>query len=267
MSAILEQMERNARAERIVDPVTIEELLDCFLDMSFEELTGGIERHKWLVECLASGFVLDQSKLESRSMREILMLIGYTPAVPWFEIPDDDKWFYDNGPDRKFFSAESCFSLGRVINERKESVPVIRQLLQTDFISFTEYLLKKTGNDKRIANYLIRIRVFFGKCRKREIEAGRPGMSNERFTLGDVLMATCRNGHKAWICGYSSLNRYVDDVRRSYDIMRILFMDCIRMSLISSDRNRLKELLDACSETGKYDQDYYEQFDFTDCYE
>ena len=266
MSSVLDEMERVANLETISEPKDIENALNMFFDMSLEDLIDRIERHKWIAESLSSGFVLNKRKLLRRSIRDIFMLIGYAPAVPWFEIPEEDTWFYENKADRKFLSAESCFSIARIINERKGSDPVLCQLCQIEFNSLIDYLFSIT-EDRRLDASAIRIRRFYDEYRNRNDAGEQARYVGGQTTIGDVISTACATGFKAWLCGCLPLNKYVEEVRLSYDIIRILFMDCIRMSLIETDRGRLKELLDQCSEKGKYDPENYEEFDFTDCYE
>ncbi len=272
MSKILDEMEKTASAERIEDLERIEQILDRFLDMSLEELVGDDKRFTFLGRDIAQGIILEQKKVEELSLRDVLTLIGYEPGFPWFELPEEDTWFYDNEPSRKFFSAGHCFFLARIIKDRASYDSVLKQFMYMDYWKFIKYLSdrmvektgEQTGNSRVICqkgmklNRLYRITDRF----TREYSSVEGDIS-----VGDVINTACSIGLRCWICGTEPLNIFMEKTQSAYNTMRILFMDCMRMSLIKSDRDSFRLLLDTCSESGLYDEDCYSEIDFNDCYE
>lgn len=272
MSNILDEMEKTASVERIEDHEKIGQILDRFLDMSLEEFVGNDERFTYLGRDISQGFDLDQEKVEKLSLRDILILIGYEPGFPWFELPEDDTWFYDNEPTRKFFSAGHCFFLARVIRDSASSNPVLKQFMHMDYWKFIKYLSDRmvemtddhNGNQREICRKGMKLNRLYSITDK----FTREYSSVEGYiSMGDVINTACCVGLRCWICGTEPLNIFMKKTQSAYNTMRILFMDCMRMSLIKSDRDSFRFLLDTCSESGLYDEDCYSEIDFNDCYE
>ena len=271
MSKILEKIEKTASVERIEDLEQIGQILNRLLDINLTEIASN-EKFEYLGNDIAKGFVLNQDKVSSLSLGEILTLIGYEPGFPWFELAEDEAWFYDNKPTKKFFSAGHCFFLARLIRDRASSNPVLNQFMHVDYWKFIKYLsdrMIEEADDQNSDSREI--------CRK-GMRLNRLYSITDRFTrkyssiegdisVGDVINTACNLGLRCWICGTEPLSTFTEKTYSAYNTMRLMFMDCIRMSLINSDRDRFRLLLDNCSESGTYDEDYYSQIDFNDCYE
>ncbi len=272
MSNILDEMEKTASSERIEDLEKIEQILDRFLDMSLDELVGDDKRFTYLARDIAQGFDLDQKKVEKLSLRDVLTLIGYEPGFPWFELPEDDTWFYENGPSRKFFSAGHCFFLASIIKDRASYDSVLMQFMHMDYWKFIKYLsdrmVEKTeeqnGNSRVICQKGMKLnRLYFLTDKFTRKYSSVEG----DISVGDVINTACSTGLRCWICGTEPLSIFMQKTYSAYNTMRFMFMDCMRMSMIESNRERFRSLLDICSESGSYDEDLYSQIDFNECYE
>ena len=273
MSNILKELEKTASVERIEDLSKIGQILNRLLDIKLKEIAC-TERSKYLERDIAKGFGLDANKVSELSLKDILMLVGYEPGFPWFELPEDDSWFYDHDlvSNRKFFSAGHCFFLARLIKDWAPSNPVLQDFMHIGYWKFIKYLSEKMSELVDTGNGNTR-----EKCRRgmrlNHIYSITDGFTREHssiegdISVGDVISTACSLGLRCWICGTEPLNIFMGNTYSAYNTLRILFMDCIRMSLIKSDRDSFRSLLDICSESGSYDEDSYLQIDFSDCYE
>ena len=274
MSRTLDEMERIASETRISDPDWIKEIVNGFLNMTYRELSGQEYRFGYVAKDIAKGFSLDEDKVRDLKLRDILTVIGYEPAAPWFEIPEDDIWFRERYGSRRFFSAGNCFSLSQIILQRKKEVPLLGRFLKMDYWQFMKYLydrmviLSGSGN-----GYPDRGR-FAGMQFNRVMQDTEDFVyeygsvdRGKKMTTEDVLTTACNLGRHSWICGTEPLDSFRDKVFSSYRITLLFFMNSIRMVLIPSDRSAFKSLLLQCSDVDEYEEKYYEELDFSDCFE
>ena len=268
-----EIIKRVATDEVITNADRIEKTIKDFLQLKCEELGTNNPSMRYLVRDLATGFALDEESVRKCTVEEILILIGYEPAAPWFEIPENDKWFYDKDPDKRYFSAGNSFLMGNALLKAYGQNNVIKQLLSIDHWTFFKYLANQLSAgclptpQENVRKAGMRLNHIYAQG-KGYIQRYKNAELNEMYTMGEYIADINRLGASCWMCGTESADEYVEKVVQAYLIMNRLFMDCIRMMLIKSDRSRFKSILDRCSGvSGGYEQERYEELCFYGCYE
>ena len=273
MSKILENMEKEVLSGRITDRDRIERITNDLLSMSFNGLADNVERYRFIAKDLANGFLLAPKKVAKLSIREILVLIGYEPGVPFFAVPEEDDWFYKDSPEREFYTAYNCLCLAYTLLNNKDS-DIVKQFKRINLNSFRRYvkecamgLLHKQGyTDPQIRAYGAGYNVKYGHLRWYLTEYC--GIDEDAdISIEELLRECVFNASRGWKCGIEPLDHYMHKTIKACVSMRILFMDFIRTNLIIADRNEFRAILDRCSESGHYDDENYAEIDFTDCYE
>ncbi len=272
MSKLLDEMEAMCSMEGIKDMELIDQILKRFLSMTYSELAGDNSPNHLLSRDLSRGFILNPVPLEEKTIREILMFIGYEPGLWFYQLSIDEYWFYRNkklSKNKRFLSAFSCYLLAQIMVNRQKDLYVLNQLFRIDYESFIDY----------IGNHIpsMDVRSMAKRRTKLDKMASATGLfvidfhkehKIEDHTLGDVLITATNVCNKKWNCGFWKLNDFVKEVLDAHMILKYLFMDCIRSNLISSSREEFMELWDACK------SEYFENFknnireiDYRICYE
>ncbi len=274
MSKELEAMKKAATTENIEDPKVLDSVMNGFLDLKYRVLAGDKEANGFVARDIARGFDLDAEKVADLKMRDILILLGYEPAAPWYEFPEEDAWFYEDYKDKRLCSAWNCFALASVILGRAGSVPVLKQFLQADYWSFikfigermTESYDEKDRASREVMRRGMRLNRLFSDT-ERFVHENNRSLDQKDHTLEDVLSTAHKTGSRGWACGAIPISMYMERTVRSFEVIRDLLLDCIRMNLIKSDRDEFRAILDRCSKTGRYDDELFSQLDFSVCYE
>ncbi|MBO4903087.1 MAG: hypothetical protein J5518_09870 [Lachnospiraceae bacterium] len=273
MSRELEMLEKKASGNCIEDLDTIALILERFLNMTYRQLMGDVDANGLVARDIAIGFDLDVQKVYDLTLRDILVLIGYEPAWPYYALPEEDTWFYKGNPDKQFYTASNSFLLGLIIMKREKKEPVLEQLMHIDyrtFVKYASYRMAEAGGDitsRDTCRKGMRLNRIFYHTKKFVMENGKSDEEKD-LTLSDVITTVCTVGNRGWACGALSLDTFVERTRKAYGLMKDLFMESIRMTLIQTDRAYFRSLLDRCSPEGKYDKNVLKEYaDCSACYE
>ncbi len=272
MSTTLDALEAKVMIKSINDPDKIDEIMCQLLDMSYAELTTGKPGYAFVAKDISDGFVLDAEKVLKCTMREVLTMIGYEPAAPWFEIPEDDAEFYNDALDRRLYPARHSFYLGGIMKAVQKTNHTVGQFMRIDYHGFLRYISEKfiNSNDegssdrREVMRRGMRLNKFYAETVKFVCRYDNTKVQDE-LTIGDVIDVAYKRGISAWHYGDTSLKTYEEMIRDSFKIMNWFFMDIIRMNMINADRTLFKELLIRCSESEEYE--YFDELNFEDCFE
>ncbi len=270
MSDTLNRMEKPAFEDNITDQDRIGSILNSFLEMKSSRLMGPKSKpnpyYGYLTKDIAQGFVLDSEKLKECSIGEILTLIGCEPGVPWYEINEEEEiWLAEEKLTKEFCSADHSFAFARALLRAKTHEPVISRFLKINYREFIQNLANRiNASDDKTDQKYSRL------CCKKGMRLNRGYYLTQKFihdyskmyenmdldksmTVGDVITIACQKGSCAWVCGREPLGIYVESIVRSYEVMNYMFMNAIREIAISVGREKIKDLLERCSENGNYD--------------
>ncbi len=285
MSKQLEALEKAATAKQMEDFCTIKNIVDKLLNTSVRELDGSTAVVDYLANDIAQGYVLEANKVKDCSLYDILMLIGFEPGVPWFELPEEDTWFWndEHGPEKTLSSANHCFMLGSILNNAARSNLTVKQFMRINYWSLMRFLSDRTAKfaakhncSPSIVRKISMKNNVIIKNTIRLVVAGKPELAdftafselNTLITVGDVINALIKLGTKGWSFGVMPFNEYFNRTISVYRAMKNFFMDCIKdVLLIGADSNYLHSVLDRCSSTGTYDSKYFDEICFENCSE
>ena len=278
MSKILDEMEAMGTMEGIRDMDTIEKTIEKFLSMTYAELAGGTASHHLLSRDLSNGFELDQTILEEKTIREILMFIGYEPGAFNFQLSLDENWFYKNeklARNKRFLSSFSCYLLAQIMVNRREDLFELSSLFRIDYLSFIKYLEHRIENSfhegkttiKEMANRRVKLNRIATTTGNFIIDFHREHII-ENHSIEDLLMTATSVCNKKWNCGFTKLNDYVREVVEAHQVLKMFFMDSIRTNMVFSSRDEFLMLWDECkSEYFDKHIGEFRKIDYRFCYE
>ena len=264
MSAQLEEMAKRASQTVITDPDHIDAIVRYVLSREISYFRKDKIRYEYLCDNLSAGFGIDVDSLSSMTVANVLMLIGYEPGNQFFNSP----LIKEKGYDKRFNSAGDCRSLGVMMYYLSGSGNIrIREFMHIGLEAYTKYLHTK-------------VREEFEKCRITRRVAGRMMLGIDSFrsvsnryidnsdgtaTIGTLIDKAVNHGIRCWVCSAVPLEDFSSGIIESYDILRRLFMDGIRMPLvIGYGREQFKQLIYSCAESPL---EKLGSIDFTKCYE
>ncbi|MCR5511926.1 MAG: hypothetical protein K6F54_13415 [Lachnospiraceae bacterium] len=275
MSKELERIEYMANTDVIRNVKEIHDIMRQFLNLRYLDLIRSKADVDFLVPDISRGFVLEEQKVRECSIKDILTIIGYMPGTPWYEIDENEKWFANSRLGKSFYCASSCFHLTDVLNYSERFNIVVKQFMHIGLAALMWYLdVMRDSDDKSVLYYIPENHNVSISMRRTEVSVvqylrdyrgNEPEVKTNDITLGYIMRLLHKRGYSAWQCGYEPLDHYVTKMKTTYHITQKLFMDCIRKSLISADRQYFLGLMDRCCESGSYE--FGDEFDFDCCYE
>lgn len=278
MSKILDEMEAMSYVDGIKDMETIDDTIEKLLSMTYAELAGDNPSHRLLCRDLSNGFELNPAALEEKTIREILMFIGYEPGVFFYQLSMDEDWFYGNekfARNKRLLCSFSCYLLAQTMVNRKNELFLLNRLFHIDYQSFIKYL------DNRIASSCNGGKTTVREMADRRVKLNRIATTTGNFiidfhrehiienhTIEDLLVTATSVCNKKWNCGFTKLNDYVRDVMEAHQVLKMFFMDSIRTNMVFSSRNEFLMLWDECKSEyfDKHKSDFRE-IDYRFCYE
>ena len=274
MSEVLKAMEEMASGKSILNFDKISEIMNAILTMKFSDLAGDAYKNGFIARDIAKGFRLEAEKVSELPLKDILCIIGYEPGVSWFSIPEEDERFYKDRNDMSFLSAGSCFLLGKLMLDRKDELPYVEQFMHIDYFALINYLSermeehykKKWLPESEIIQMSADMTNRYFET-KDFVSEQNSSVDRKEMTVNDVILTIVDRGLRTWVCGTEPVNKYVERISKTYELMKVFFMDCIRMSVIHEDRKYFKELLKRSSELDYYEPEILEEIDYKYCYE
>ncbi|MCR5280059.1 MAG: hypothetical protein K6E19_11515 [Lachnospiraceae bacterium] len=273
MSAALEALEKAAKKTSITDSEEIRSIINNLLGMDYRNLAYKIKPHSYITNDIGNGFGISSSKVANCSVRELLMLMGCEPGVPWFEIAGEDNCHFRKKMGKDYCSAGHSFTFAIVLlNARKQNKTVDR-FMKIDYRAFMDFLLGIVSKSFEETNHAAINRFHMTPGKLSEIEShtkrymrdhGRSDLYEKPLTLGDLIETACLKGTNSWLFGYEYLDDYLKKIVDSHFVMNGLFMYCIREVMISGGLLDIKELLDKCSDSGEYE--LFDRIEFQYCF-
>ncbi len=275
MSKTLETIEYLASTDAIRRIGDIHRIMCYLLHLKYEDLAPGKGYHDFLIRDMAKGFAVDEQKLRKCSLEQILIIIGFMPGTPWFQIDEEEKWFSESEQGKGFCSAPACYYLASILRNNINCNGVVRAFMRIGYAALISYLdYMTTVKDKfapiYIPEYITPItenrRIEASSIRFiREVNSKAADKDINDITVGDLIDTILIRMSASWLCGAEPLDLYVSKMKRSYTMAGKFFMDSIRKNRITADRKSFLELMESCSEYGIYDHE--DEFDFEHCYE
>ncbi|MCR4739501.1 MAG: hypothetical protein K5886_04480 [Lachnospiraceae bacterium] len=250
MSKELEKLEKVAAIKCITDQEHIDRIIRYMLSLPFSCFKKDESRYRYLRFDLCSGFSLCEDDLDSISVSDVLILIGYEPGNSYFNPPDSKRIYRSKG--RKFNAAGNSYVLALLIDSLAKSNIRIKEFKHIGLSSYIGYLKKKVDEEYKnkllplsaCSDILRRIEGFSRKARDYVFTDPQPGIGSEGdITLGDLIYKALTVCAKSWMCSVKPLDMYCSEIIDSYDVLNRLFMDSLRMPLVPSDRERLQEII------------------------
>ena len=273
MSAALEALEKAAKAPSITDPEEIRSIINNLLGMNYRNLAYNIKSHSYITNDIGNGFGISSSKVEDCSVRELLMLMGCEPGVPWFEITGEDNCHFKKKMGKDYCSAGHSFTFAVVLLNARKKNTTVNRFMKIDYRAFMDFLHGIISKSLEETDHAVVNRFHMAPGKLSEIEVhtkkymhdhGRSDLSERSLTLGDLIETASLKGTRSWMFGVEFLDDYLEKIVSSYYVMNGLFMYCIREVMISDGLCDIRELLDKCSESGEYE--FFDQIEFQYCF-
>ena len=255
MSQILNRMETISANGYISDPSLIEKTINDFLDLKCSALSPCTP--SYCETDISKGFVLNVEALRECSIRDMLTIIGYEPSNTYFHDMINQPWFTERKIGADFCCAPSClfFTTSLLSNEKNYEKYLFLHIQYVAFRNYIKSVMKSNNTDNpkiwRTLDSFLKEKSGDGKI--------------DGFTIGDLLVFARKGAVAPWCCTSAPLSTFVDSIVNAYRVIKMLFMDCIRKNLISSNRQQFLALLVRCCDE-IFDSDY-ETLVFDNCYE
>ena len=272
MSTLLDRMEACAMQGNYKDPERIDEITTRLLDLRLVVPAKGRQRYLRLTNEIATGFELNPDQVMCCSVRELLILIGFEPGMPFFCFPEDDVIDYEKMTDKKDCVVNHCYALMRVLMETEKKHSDIGDFFRIDYNAFYDLISERLREKERSCR---------GSKEKRDLQERERQLkrirseteeyvrwlfsyeSDQVITIGDLFSGIDRVGSSGWGCGLESAREYLNRVIRIYQMTREFFMDGLLMNMIPSKWRAFRATLEKC----EYDPRIYEKINFADCFD
>ncbi len=189
-------------------------------------------------------------------MRDIICLIGYEPAIPYFDIPEQETWFWEGAADRRLSSSRHCFQLAQILDivrQKAANNELFMRISLQSLLDYIRYVMTKDGKvevslTRKCCELEDRLEIMVEFYRAFFIEEEEKRRSD--ITIGDLLEVVVKVGTHPWQCCAESCYGYLLKIVATREICTILFMDFIRTMLIPRDHEGFRNILNRCSEKG-----------------
>ena len=268
MSALLDSMERMAGNKIIIRHDEIEGIMELILARKLKTFSAEKFYYGILRDHLTAGFDISGDKLDELSIADILAIIGYEPGNTGYDVPKFGK----KKLPYKFNSAASCRFLSMMLQNVARSGDIhVKQFMNISILELSCYA------GERLADRVSREKLSGTSVYKmgRDLENFERNvrsymhMSEEDMpqlvTIGDLLSTAIAESIRGWVCVSEELGMYATRQIANYDILGRLFMDVIRMHMVTgADREWFKDVITSLSDCP---EENLKSIDFDKCYE